>query len=435
MLNCVTILNVATQRVEVEAVNLQAFIEVVQAGNPLQRIFCSGLNANFLCHLTQIRHTICGFRRERDEARTHRQCKRCAVATVDVSAAVELRAVIAGNGVDGHIFQIPLQVQIAAPGCQRLLVDTIGRIVVILEARYQIVGAFLNDVCAEQSSIARHVAAMYIQQCSKVRIFVLQLSAHSIVVVTLEAACTGWLRVVNAVITALCLTRNTHRPVAVDRGINCTFQIERTVVTKADGSITFKTFCRFCGIKLDHAGRGVTTEQRALRAAQNFHLVYVEYREAFQNWVFLNDIVIYQTNRLGCIQIEVGVTQAADVEAWEGAAEVRFNIQAWCTCRQETDVLAGCRVGIQCLAFDRGNRHWHFFDAFCAAVRRHNHGFQLSVIFFCFCFCIISKCHLCRKSCSDCNSDEAAGRLQHQCFGRSRHNHPGSELKISFGLK
>jgi hypothetical protein len=121
--------------------------------------------------------------------------------------------------------------------------------------------------------------------------------------------------IIYAVIAALRLRRNAGSPVAVNWRVDCTFEIHCAVVAKADRGVAFKAFAWFSGIKFDYASRRVATEQRALRAAQNFNLIHVEYRKTFQYRIFLNDVVVYQTDRLRCIQIEVGVAQTADIKA------------------------------------------------------------------------------------------------------------------------
>src|SRR5450830_1478532 len=100
MLNSVTILHVACQGVVVKTINLDFFVEVVQACDPLQWIAGVGLNANFLSDLAQVWQAIRCLRWEWNKTRSHcwREC--CTVATVNVSTAVELRFVVTSNGID-----------------------------------------------------------------------------------------------------------------------------------------------------------------------------------------------------------------------------------------------------------------------------------------------------------------------------------------------
>ncbi len=83
------------------------------------------------------------------------------------------------------------------------------------------------------------------------------------------------------------------------------------------------------------------TEQRALWAGQHLHLLGVEDREALEDRVLLHDVVVDQRDGLGRVQVEIGVAVAADVEAREGAAERRFDVQAGHAARERADVVAG----------------------------------------------------------------------------------------------
>ena len=57
-------------------------------------------------------------------------------------------------------------------------------------------------------------------------------------------------------------------------------------------------------------------------------LVHVEHREALEDRVFLDDVVVHQRHRLRGIEVEVGVAEAADVEARERAAERGLDVEA-----------------------------------------------------------------------------------------------------------
>ena len=121
-------------------------------------------------------------------------------------------------------------------------------------------------------------------------------------------------------------------------------------------------------LELEHAGRRVAAEQRALRAAQHLDLVEVEHREALEDRVLLHDVVVDQRHRLRGVEVEVGVAQAADVEAREGAAEGGFDVQAGQAAREEADVFAAGADDVELLAADRGDRNRHVLDVFRAAL-------------------------------------------------------------------
>src|SRR4029453_8289288 len=81
----------------------------------------------------------------------------------------------------------------------------------------------------------------------------------------------------------------------------------------AQGGVAGEFLRRLARIELDDARRRVAAEQRALRAAQDFDVVDVEHREAFQNDVLEDDFVDDDRYRLRGGQVEIGIPEAADV--------------------------------------------------------------------------------------------------------------------------
>jgi hypothetical protein len=72
---------------------------------------------------------------------------------------------------------------------------------------------------------------------------------------------------------------------------NCAFGVDRRIGAVAD----LRHSCVLAGpygIEFDDTGRRIAAEQRALRPAKHFHPVDVERREALQDRVFQNDVVI-----------------------------------------------------------------------------------------------------------------------------------------------
>src|SRR3546814_9250705 len=91
-------------------------------------------------------------------------------------------------------------------------------------------------------------------------------------------------------------------------------------------------------LELDHASGRVAPEQRALRPAQHLDALQVEGREALQQRAFLHHLVVHQRHWLRGVEVEVGVAQAADVEAREGAAVRGLDVEAGHAAGQEADV-------------------------------------------------------------------------------------------------
>src|SRR4029077_12196421 len=104
------------------------------------------------------------------------------------------------------------------------------------------------------------------------------------------------------------------------------------------------------GFDLYDAGRGITPEERPLRPAQNFDVLLVEYREALQCGILLDDVVVIEAHGLRSERREIGVAVAADVEAREGAAVGRFDIEARHREGELPDVLTGASERNQWLA-------------------------------------------------------------------------------------
>ena len=122
-------------------------------------------------------------------------------------------------------------------------------------------------------------------------------------------------------------------------------------------------------VELHNTGGGVAAEERALRPAQDFDAVDVEYGEALQDRVFQNDIVINDADRLRRVEVEVGVAQAADVEAREGAAEGAFDVQAGDAAGKGADVAAACVNRVELFARNNVDGQGNILQIFFAALR------------------------------------------------------------------
>jgi hypothetical protein len=77
----------------------------------------------------------------------------------------------------------------------------------------------------------------------------------------------------------------------------------------------------------------------------------------------------HQRDRLRGVEVEIGIAQAADVEAREGAAEGGFDQQAGQAAGQEADVLAAGADDVELLGGHRGDGDRHFLDVFLAPLR------------------------------------------------------------------
>ena len=108
------------------------------------------------------------------------------------------------------------------------------------------------------------------------------------------------------------------------------------------------------------AGR-VAPEQGSLRTAQDLHCVEVERRESLEDRIFEDHVVIDQADRLRCVEVEVGIAEAANVEAREGAPERAFDVEARHPSGEATDVGAACVDRGQLLRIDGADGHREFW--------------------------------------------------------------------------
>ena len=71
-----------------------------------------------------------------------------------------------------HVIELPVHMQTCTFRVQSLSIDTISWIAVEIKSWYQIVRAWLDDVCTEERRIARHIAAMNVDQGIEITVFV-----------------------------------------------------------------------------------------------------------------------------------------------------------------------------------------------------------------------------------------------------------------------
>ena len=282
-----------------------------------------------------------------------------------------------------HRTQVPRQAGVGAVRLEVLEVLGVGDDAVEVGAVGDVVRALLDQVGAEQAGAARRGALVHVEQGAEGRVRLVQeLHALGVFVVAVQfvrLAGLGQVAVVVDVVVAVLAQRgHAHRPLVRQRHVDGAFDVGGAVravrqVVVALGLLQVRLF----GLELDDAGRGVAAEQRALRAAQHFHAGQVEDREAFQDRVFLDDLVIDQRHRLRRECRKVRVAVAADVETRERAAVRRLHVQARRLAGQQTDVLAAGHEHVQLFTLDGGDGHRHFLDVLGTALRRHGHRLQL----------------------------------------------------------
>ena len=298
----VAVLRAGGQAVVAEALDLVVFLERKHTGLPADGAVGFGLQAQLLGQLLVLGDAVGRLRRKRDVARPEvaRAQEAGAVATVDVAAAVGAHGLDAGDGMQRHAGQADSQAQAAAVVLQLGAVLAVVADLAFVKARHQVVGAGLDDVGAEETGRSVEVTCMHVEQrVVGLATVELQLRPHRVVAVAFQlAGGAGGNRVLDPVVTRLAQHRDAHGHVLAQRDVAGRFGVDGAERAKRKAAITFGLFARAHRFELDHAGRCVAAEQRALRAAQHFNAVNVKDREALQDGVFLHHVVINQRHRL-----------------------------------------------------------------------------------------------------------------------------------------
>ena len=274
--------------------------------------------------------------------------------------------------------EVPAHAQGHTIRVEVLLVQRVDRDLLRVEARHEAaVGA--EDVGAEQASRALEITHLHAEQGVEVLARLQQqLAAERHVVVALDRAVAA--RAAEGVVhpIAAALVKRRHAAgqrfgkAAADGG----FGVHRVVLAVREPAVARGLEVRTHRIELDEASRRIAAEQRALRAAQHLDAVDVEHREALQRDVLEHDVVVHQRHRLRGVQVEVGVAEAAQVEAREHAAERGFDVEAGRTRREKADVITARADGVELLAVDRADCDGHLLGVLGATGGGHRDGVQ-----------------------------------------------------------
>ena len=128
---------------------------------------------------------------------------------------------------------------------------------------------------------------------------------------------------------------------------------------------------RPAAVELDDARRGVASEERALRPAQHFRALEVEEGLALEHGVLEHHVVDDHRDRLRGVEVEVGVAEAADVEARERPAERGLQQEAGHPRRERLDVGAARLQEHHLIGVERRHREGDILDVLLALLRRH----------------------------------------------------------------
>ena len=177
--------------------------------------------------------------------------------------------------------------------------------------------------------------------------------------------------IVDIIVAALIEARCTEGEAVCQACAEGGFHVDRVEPAIGDAAITAGLFARLDAVEFDDAAGRITAKQGPLRPTQDFDLRNVEDGIAFEDRVFIRDIIIDQRDGLGRVQIEIRVADAADIKAREAAAKGAFGDNAWDARREETDVGTACGDIGQLVTGQRGDGNRHVLNVLRNPLRRH----------------------------------------------------------------
>ncbi|MNS70111.1 hypothetical protein D3C72_1034490 [compost metagenome] len=180
----------------------------------------------------------------------------------------------------------------------------------------------------------------------------------------------GVIGVVDPVVAVVPQAGDAHRQGVRGGQGHADFGAGRAIVAIGQRAEAGEVVAGLDGVDLDHARRGVATEQGALRTAQNLDLLHVEQGEALQVDVLQHHVVEHDRDRLRGVEVEVHVAEAANVEA-RGVTAVRaLDLQAGDAAGQLQDVAAARGEGVQGFGVHGRDGEGHFADVLAATLGR-----------------------------------------------------------------
>ena len=359
---------------EFEAGDVEAFVEIEGAELVTEPAAVVRGDADFLRELVEAGHIVLALRLEGDEPRTRDGQEHRAEAAIDVAAALEIAVPVGGDRISGHRAEIIFEVERGIIGVELLEIDPVLPHLVALEfgagaaEADELVAAGKLRIGAEDDRRAVIDADLPGHAAGEGAAFILQLKPRGDVVIAAEILGLGRRDIVDPIVAMLIEAREAHRKAVVVGGARRDFDLAGAITAIAGARIA-AGLAGLDGVELDDARRRVAAEERALRPAQHLDAVEVEDREALEDRVFEDDFVIDEADRLRGVEVEVGVAEAADIEARERTAVRAFDVEAGDAARERADV--GARRGdrIQRIARQHADRDRHVLQAFLAALR------------------------------------------------------------------
>ncbi len=189
-----------------------------------------------------------------------------------------------------------------------------------------------------------------------------ELQAVSLHVEAAERVVLARVLVVDPVVLALVEHRRARGDGGAERPADRRLEVGGAAAAVGEAGVAVGVARRPDGVELDHAGRRVAPEQRPLGTAQDLDVVDVPQRHALEDGVLEHDVVDHHRDRLRGVEVEVGVAQAADVEAREGAAEGGLEQQARHPAGERQDVAGAGGERLDLVAAQGRDRQRHELD-------------------------------------------------------------------------
>ena len=278
--------------------------------------------------LLVVRQPVRGLGRKRNEAGAGGRREHRAESAVDVAARERVDRLVAGDGMERRAAEIVGDAQAPADRVELLVVLAVDGNLVLAEAGHEVVRAGHEDVGAEHAGSAVEAARMDVDEHFERVGLEEELRAAGNLVEALERVALAGEPVVHPVVAMLVDAGHAHRPLIGQRAADGALGVERAVRAVRGLCIAAALARGADRVELHDARRRVAAEQRALRTAKHLDHLEIEHREALQDRAFLHDVVVHERDGLRGVQVEVGVAEAADVEARESSPERRLDAEA-----------------------------------------------------------------------------------------------------------
>ena len=359
-----------SERRVAEGVRLEALVEVVEAEEPVPAALRVAREAKLLGELVELGQPVGALRGEGDEAGAGGGREDRAVAAVDVAAAVHLvERLVPGHRGQRRAAEVVVELEHPAVRPDLLLVEAVLGDLVLLEAGDQLVGTGLQDVGAEDARGAVEVPAVDVEEgLELLRGLPEELQPSGPGRLATERVALAGEGVVDPVGLRLVEQRGARRQGLGEAAPHRRLEVDVVVGAVGHPGEPVQLLRRPDRLELDDTGRRVAPEDGALRATEHLRALQVEERHALDHRVLEHHVVDHHRDRLGGVEVEVRVAEAADVEAREGAAEGGLEQEARHPGREGLDVGATGGQEGELVGVEGGHRERDLLDVLLALL-------------------------------------------------------------------